>query len=251
MNIPSFATCGALLFSSVSPLLAGVAVSAGEISDKRTTGEFFSGLEIKLLISGPEMAQAKAMRCVIDKATDDLGTDLLKGRKESFREGEFAPLEKPFGAKAQKANEFETTVNLANPPRNAKTFTVSGKIELVSPSADPASVVEADLSKVAGKALDAPAVKAAGVEITFEKPKDDEITYKLKDPGKKVAAVEFFGADGKVLKTNGWSSFGFGATKTCTVTIPNLAGQVSARIQLLTDKSLVSVPVKLEKTALP
>lgn len=247
----TFAPLCLFLLATAGPLCADVTVTVGEINDKRTTGEFFSGLEIKLLVSGPEMAKAKAMRCTIDKAVDDTGKNLLEGKSSGFREGEFEPLEKPFGMKPKIANAFETGVNLANPPRAAKTVNVSGKIELLSPEADPASVVEADLAKTAGKLLDNATLKTLGVEITFEKPKEDSVAYKIKDPDKKVAAVEFCGADGKPLKTTGSSSFGFGSSKNCTITIPNLPEQVNARIQLLTTKAVVSVPMKLDGIELP
>lgn len=240
-----------LLLTSANPLLAEVTVTVGEISDKRTTGQIFSGLEIKLLVAGAEMAKVKAMRFTIDKATDDTGKNLLDGKKSGFREDGFAPLEKPFGPKPKIADAFETDVNLANPPRTAKTVSLSGKIELLSPDADPASVITADLSKTAGKALDNATLKTAGVEITFEKPKDDSISYKIQDSNKKVAAIEFCGADGKPLKSNGSSSFGFDTTKNHSVSIQNLPDQVSAKIQLLTDKAMITVPVKLDGIKLP
>ena len=240
-----------LILASANPLLADVSVTVGEISDKRTTGKFFSGLEIKLLVAGKEMAKVKGMKVTIEKATDDTGKNLLDGKKSGFREDEFAPLQEPFGSQPKVADSFETEVNLANPPRTAKTVSVSGKIELLSPDADPASVITADLSKTAGKALDDATLKAAGVEITFEKPKDDSISYKIQDPNKKVAAIEFCGADGKPLKSNGSSSFGFGATMNRSVNIQNLPAQVSASIQLLTDKAVITVPVKLDGIKLP
>lgn len=93
----TFASFFLLLLATADPLLAEVTVTVGEISDKRTTGEFFSGLEIKLLVAGGEMAKVKAMRVTVEKATDDTGKNLLEGKKSGFRENEFAPLEKPFG----------------------------------------------------------------------------------------------------------------------------------------------------------
>ena len=44
-----------------------------------------------------------------------------------------------------------------------------------TPKTDPASVVTANLAKDAGKPLDQPAMKAAGVEITFKAPKGEEL----------------------------------------------------------------------------
>ncbi len=240
-----------LVLASANPLLADVSVTVGEISDKRTTGQFFSRLEIKLLVAGKEMAKVTGMKVTIDKATDDTGKNLLDGKKSGFRENEFAPLEEPFGLQTKTPNAFGAEVNLANPLRNAKTVNVSGKLELLSPDADPASVITTDLSKTAGMAIDNATLKAAGVEITFEKPKDSSVSYKIQDPNKKVARVEFCGADGKPLKTNSWSSYGSEKTMNHTVSIQNLPAQVSAKIQLLTDKATITVPVKLDGIKLP
>lgn len=239
------------LLALVARSQAEVTVTVGDVSDNRTTGKFFSGMEVKLLLAGPELAAAKGMRVRVATATDDSGKNLIDKEQSGFFRDEFRPLEEPFGPGPAKKGEFETSVKLLNPPRTATTFDLTGVVELLSPQADPASVVSADLAQAAGKPLADAALKAAGVEITLQAPKGDEISYKLKDPNHKVAVVEFCSAEGKPLKTNGSSSMGFGATKSCSVTIPNAPDKITARILLLTDKAVVKVPVKLSGVKLP
>lgn len=238
-----------VILSNLAP--AEITVRVGEISDKRTTGEFFSGLEIKLLVSGPELADAKGLRMKVESAADDNGKSLIKTDKHSMFADRFEPLKEPFGPGKKQKGEFEVGVDLANPPRSAKTVALVGKLEVMSPKADPASVVTADVAKVAGKPLDDPALKAAGVEITFKAPKGDELSYELKDPESKVATVDFCSADGKPLESNGSSSMGFGKTKNVSVTLSNLPADMTVKIYLITAKSVVMVPVKLDAVTLP
>lgn len=140
---------------------------------------------------------------------------------------------------------------LANPLRAAKTVTLTGKLEVMIPKADPASIVTASLPKDIGKPLANPALKAAGVVITFKAPKGDDLAYELKDPKNRVAGVEFFTADGKALETNGHSTWGGSNSKSVTVTVPDCPDEVEARIYLVTAKSVVIVPLKIEALPLP
>jgi hypothetical protein len=240
-----------LILLAITSAHAEVTVTPGNITDTRTNGKFFASLEVKLILSGPELAAAKGMRVRVATATDNTGKNLIDKEKLGFFSDNFRPLEEPFGPGPARKGDFETEVKLANPPRAATTFDLTGSIELLTPDADPASVISADVSTAAGKPLDNPALKAAGAAITLEKPKGDEFSYKIKDPGDKVAVVEFCNADGKPLKTNGTSSMGFGGTKSCSVSIPNAPDKVTVRIHLLTDKSVTKVPLKLSGIKLP
>lgn len=230
---------------------AEVAVTVGEVNDKRTTGEFFSGLELKLLLAGPELADVKGVRVKVDSATDDTGKNVVDSKSSAFA-NDFKPLEEPFGfGSNKKKGVFEIELKLLNPVRAAKSVKIAGKVELMSPKADPASIVTASLAKTAGKPLDNAALKAAGVTLTLKAPKGDDLAYELKDPKKKVASVEFCGADGKALKVNGTSSWGGMGSSSVTVTIPNRPAEVVAKIYLITEKSLITVPLKLDAVELP
>jgi hypothetical protein len=240
-----------ILIATATLLHAEITVSVGVVEDKRSTGEFFSGLDIKLLLSGPELADAKGLRVKLISATDDTGTNLADEKKRRMFSDDFKPLAEPFGPGPKKKGDYETEIDLANPARSAKTVKLTGTLEVMSPKADPASIVTASVTKEAGKALDNAALKAAGVEITLHAPKTDELGYKIKDPKNKVADVEFCHADGKPLKTNGRGAMGFAGTKEVTVNVQNLPDGVIAKIYLLTDKSVVTVPFKMDSIQLP
>jgi len=230
---------------------AEVAVTVGEVSDKRTTGEFFAGLEIKLRLSGPELAEVRGLRVKVASASDDTGKNLVEEKKHRMGGDEFKPLEEPFGPGGKKKGEYEVSIDLANPLRTAKTVKLAGTLEIMSPKADAASVVTANVAKAAGTPFDAPALKAAGVELTFKAPKGDELSYKIKDPQSKVAAVEFCDAAGKPLKTNGSSSMGFAGSKDVSVNVADPPQGVVAKIYLLTARSVLSVPFKFDAIKLP
>ena len=113
-------------------------------------------------------------------------------------------------------------------------------------------MISADVAKEAGKALANEALKAAGATITLKAAKGEEVGYTISDPNKKVASVEFFSTDGKALESNGRMSSGFLGKKDVTVSLREKApAGVTAKIYLVTDKSVVTVPVKLPGVVLP
>ncbi|MEQ1852679.1 MAG: hypothetical protein ABMA01_13945, partial [Chthoniobacteraceae bacterium] len=103
---------------------AEVKLTVGDISDRRTTGKFFAGLEIELKLSGPELAEAKGIRTLIKGATDDAGNALPK-KEDRFGSDGFEELQKAFGGgfgREKKADEFQVKLEFGNPPRAAKSI---------------------------------------------------------------------------------------------------------------------------------
>lgn len=249
---------------------AEVKVTVGDISDKRTTGRFFAGLEIELKISGPELAEAKGIRTVVKDATDDTGKPLAKAQNRFGGDG-FEELQKAFGggfSNEKKAQEFQAKLEFANPPRTAKAIqALNGSIELLIPAKDPAAVITASFAKDADKPLENAALKAAGVEITLRKPGtekkepglgfggglgENDLGYVISDPKGKIASVEFFDAAGKKLESNERMSSGFNNRKTVTISYSaKPPADAVAKIYLVTDKSVVTVPIALKNIALP
>lgn len=231
---------------------AEVKVSVGEISDKRTTGKFFAGLDLELKLSGPELAECKGLRVVVKEAKDDTGK-VVKVSENRFGGGGFEAPRQSFGGGfgEQKKDESAAKIELENPARGAKTIALDGVVELLIPSKDPAAVVTVDVAKQAGKALENDPIKAAGITLTFKAPKDSEAGYTIADPKQKVASVEFCSADGKPLETQGSMSSGFGGKKDVTINLRNAVPGMTAKVYLLTEKSLVAVPLKLNGVTLP
>jgi hypothetical protein len=254
------------------PAFAEVNVALGDISDKRTTGQFFAGLEINLKLSGPELAEAKGIRTTVKDATDDTGKALKKTENRFGGDG-FEELQKAFGMGfnrgEKKADEFQVKLDFENPTRAAKTIkTLNGTIELLVPAKDPAAVIIAGVAKDGGKPLENATLKAAGVEFTLRQPGKEEkkdsgfgfggslgandLGYVIKDPKGKVASVEFFDAAGKKLESNGRMSSGFNDSKTVTVSFnAKPPADAVAKIYVVTEKSVVTVPIALKDIALP
>lgn len=251
--------------------LAEVKVTLGDINDKRTTGKFFAGLEIELKLSGPELAEAKGIRMKVKSATDDTGKALPEPENDFGSKGGFEELQKGFGGGLgeDKADEFQLKLEFGNPPRSAKALKeLTGTIDLLIPSKDPAAVISASMANDAGKLLDNAALKAAGVEFTLKKPgtaenKDsvfglggsggeNDIGYEIKDPQGKVASVEFCNAIGKKLEVNGRMSSGFGDSKAVTISFnAKPPADAVVKIYVVTEKSVVTVPIALQDIALP
>jgi len=254
MKISTLITLSAFITATLS---AEVKVSVSEISDKRTTGKFFSGLELQLKFAGPEIVEAKGMRVVIEKATDDTGKDLEKPENSFYDEKDFQEIQRNnFGFSSEEKDAKDITtfkLDFANPPRAAKSIkSLSGNMELLIPKNDPASIISASVAKDKGKPLENTALKAAGVEITLKDVVGNDISYTIADPKGAVASVEFVGKDGAELKTNGRMTSGGSGSKSVSISFQDAPpADAVVRIYLVTEKSLVKVPIKLVDVALP
>ena len=262
----------ALAVTLAHAAFAEVKVAVGDINDKRTTGKFFAGLEIELKLSGPELAEAKGIRTTVKSATDDTGKALPEPGNRFGSKGGFEELQKAFGggfSNEKKADEFQVKLEFGNPPRTAKAIKeLSGTIELLIPAKDPAAVISASVAKDAGKPLDNAALRAAGVEFTLRKPGaaekkpsgfsfggslgENDLGYEIKDPKNKIASVEFFDASGKKLESNGRMSSGSNESKTVSITFnAKPPADAVAKIYVVTEKSVITVPLALKDVPLP
>jgi hypothetical protein len=244
----------ALILAATAIIHAEVTVTVGDIEDKRTNSKSFGGgaAEVKLKVAGPELAECKGLRVSVKDVADDTGK-AIKQQKRFGNDGGFEKPEKPFGGFGEKKeNEFEVKLELENPARAAKTLKITGSVDVLMPSKDPASVITASPAKDHSKPLASPALKAAGAEITLDEPKGEDLGYKIKDPNNKVASVEFCSADGKALETQGWSRSGFGGAKNVSISFKDKPPKDAiAKVYLVTDKSVMVVPLKLDAVPLP
>ena len=104
-----------------------VRVEVSEVTDSRSTGQFYGGCEIELQVTGEEVANSFGIKDVkIQNAIDNLGRDLT-------REDESNDLF--FSANKEGSNTLSKKIKLKNPSRSA-TFisTIEGSIELYQPS---------------------------------------------------------------------------------------------------------------------
>ncbi len=250
-------------------------VSVSEISDKRTTGKFFAGLDIKLSVVGAGIADSKGLRRVkLDKAVDDTGRNLL--REEKFSKT-------PFDAEviSPKGDTLDMELSLANPSRQAKAVQeISGYVELHTPHKDAKSVLSfGPLSSLYGKKLPLPAALAGKLGIIpvnktlyedmrkanasandggdlvkalrqmFSGSMDAEaLGFVVNGDMTDIVAIEVTDAQGKPLQRQGrFSSGGFTA-----INFPGgPAPSALIKVYLATPQSIVKVPIQLKAVALP
>lgn len=242
-----------LALAATATAFAEVKVTPGDIADNRGKGKFSRpGLSVELKIAGPELADCKGLRVVLKAARDDAGKAIAE-QPGFMNDGGFQSLQSAFGNfDNNKKDEFQAQIDLENPARSAKSLTLDASVELLVPAKDPTAVITVDLAKEAGKALAAKPLAAAGVSLTFKAPSGSELSYSINDSKKKIGAIEFCSADGKPLETSGRMTSGFGENKDVSISLRGSApAGAIAKVYLLTDKSVVTVPIKLNNVALP
>jgi len=269
------------LAGSASADAVDVRVSVTEVSDRRSTGQFFNNLEVKLKLTGDDAADIKGIKTSITSALDDTGRNLLSSEKRSSE----------FEAMRETGAGPEVTLTLKNPARKATVIKeLSGELQLFIPGRDPAAtVLVKDLSRSIGKPIANPALEKARISVivltkkeydlikkeeeqkaknTAEKQGLDQallkafegllgaffevgehdLILKISDPSAKLIEVEVI--DGKGARISGQ-----GSMKTGDLRILNYAEALPAdaqlRIFLKTQKSVVSLPLKLVDIALP
>jgi hypothetical protein len=275
--------CGALAagIAAALPGPAGVAVTVGDITDRRRNDNSFAGLEVELKLAGEAAGGVRGARALLQKAVDDTGRSLLK---ESEKTPDF---EKSSGDAPPVLK-----LDLRNPARRAmKIREISGSVELFLPARDAASVARVDkFQSTMDRPLSAAPLKAAGAEVTVvsrktyeaEKKKDDErkkkeaesagiagamvnvfsglfeglwgdigdndVLVKVDDKAKKVFGIDVFDAAGKKIDDAGSMTVGSFRILKFTEKLP---ADASLRIYLMTPKSLVTAPFSLKDVALP
>lgn len=262
---------------------AGITVMLGDISDNRTTGQFFSGLKVELKISGDKVYDAYGIgKPALSAATDDTGRQLIK-------ENTSDTLIWDMQTRQKKSNSETVTAELNNPSRKASTINLQGTLPVFVPSQDPSSVVTLpDISAVYGKPLES---KQTDISITVldkatsdarAKAKEEEqkkkaaaagnalnmalgqmfgmggslrendLQFRVKDPNHFLVRLEVVGPDGKLVETNGRSKMSSEGEDVYTNNYNNpLPKGSSLKIYYATAKSMINVPFHFENVPLP
>jgi formylglycine-generating enzyme required for sulfatase activity len=222
------------------------------------------GPAVYLNVGGPGLGDAKLIRTVVTEARDDAGNVLRRGGYPPTRQphepefnvfdddGKFVKL-RPVPDGGGKGRQLEQKLSRCTPATARSIKTLAGSVELWIPGKDPGSVVTASFEKDVGQPLKSDALKAAGVEITLQKPTFDIArAYEIKDPQKRVALVELHDAGGKKLDTNATSSSSFGDKTTMYLSFPaKVPADAVLKIYLVTEKSVVAVPFEFKDIPLP
>ena len=281
--ILALATAAVLAPAAASPPAGStaLAVSAGDVTDRRRNDSIFSGLEIELKLTGEPAAGVRGARATVEKAVDDTGRSLLKEKAEK------ADFTKSSGDEAPALK-----LELRNPARRAgKVREVTGQVELFVPERDPTA--QARVPRFAAqmdRPIAAPALKAAGAQVTVvsrktyeaEKKKEAErkkkeaegagiagamvnafaglfeglfgdigendVLVRVEDKGQKVFSVDVIDAAGKPVDGMGSMKVGDFWILKFLAPVPADAG---LRIYVMTPKAMVTERFTLKDVALP
>lgn len=172
LNIVSRTVPGAVLRE-------GITFSAGEIKDNRTTGEFFGGMSVELVMKGDVLSHSRGVRHFeVLSAQDDKGNDLRKEQQDqsgfsyNYSRGD-----------SGNEGEMKQQLDLKNPARAAAVIKeLSGNIELYVPEKDPKSkVLVKGFLKQTGKSIFSDALKKAKVDVAVLNKEQFEAMKKKKE----------------------------------------------------------------------
>ncbi len=160
-----------LFFFTQTTYAADVNVTVSEVTDNRTTGKFFKGLDIEFEVKSQSLTKAKGMLPFsISKATSDLGENLVnKSKNESASFFTFQQL------KPNKPIKIKT--KLKNPSRKASSVHITGSLNIYVPDNNPNNIVTIkDYFKFSSKTIHHKNFKSRGISFTFFN-KDDLAIY--------------------------------------------------------------------------
>jgi hypothetical protein len=206
-------------------------------------------LVVQLDLFGKDLREIKGMRCVLDKAVDDTGKNLI------LKDQDFT-----------KTNQTWTPVIydpqippgmqliLALPAQKASMVkALTGRLEILTPVHDPMCVLT--FTRIAAQLdveLADPNLRAAQIKIVVstENPKDKpSVVVRVNDPLAKLFYFEIVDANGKE-----WDAVSSTATmgSTTTYTYPgSLPENANLRACVPTPKSIITVPLTLKSIVLP
>lgn len=265
------------------PQKTEVFASAGDITDKRTSGTFPGNCTIDIKFSGDTAATASSVREVrITKAIDETGRDLKTDEKEHFS---------GFSDMNQNGQTvLKKEVTLKNPSRNAHLIKlIEGEASFFSPTeANGGKTIIKDALAHPGEPLDNKVLKQLKIQITYHTKESLEaakqkqnaaasagnkigesfaqafgsmfsgfggssdekgaIDLQITDPDKRFVKVEFLDASGTPLKSQGAMSYGdfhhYGLKSAPSTNLQMV-------LYLATPEASVTVPFKLENIPLP
>jgi hypothetical protein len=268
-----------------------VRVLPAEIKETRTTGSFFAGLEIQLKVLGDVLADARAIRLLLSTAVDETGRNIVNEKETETEFKEMSEYER---------NAASVDLKLKTPARQAMHIReITGSFEIFVPGKDPASTVTiTDLQKATGTPISAPALKAAGIEITMwnkqqfearrkaeeEKLKkarqaeganlgeafgealgklfgglfggldslsENSVAFQIKDPQSRLVAIEFQDDKGAAISGSRMSSGGHADQTRIHDFEEKLPATARIKLYVLTPRSVVKAPFKLNNIPLP
>ncbi len=175
-----------LQFAIAAPVAKGVQIKSGDISDRRSAGQFPGSLNVELIIAGDVLAKCRGIRKIsILTAVDSTGRNLLEKERERSGSAVF-----DFDRKNDEETEIKKTMQLLTPVRSATSIKeLSGSLEIYAPARDPrAKVVVKGFMEKTGKPLVSDALKKVKIElIVYTKAQADALKKAEEEKQRKEA----------------------------------------------------------------
>ena len=206
-------------------------------------------LVVQLDLSGKDLREIKGMRCVLDKAVDDTGKNLILKDPDFTKTNQtWTPV--IYDPKIQPGMQLILDL----PAQKASMVKdLTGRLEILTPVHDPMCVLT--FTRIAAQLnveLADPNLSAAQIKmiVSTKNPKGkSSVAVRVNDPLAKLFYFEIVDASGKE-----WDAASSTTTmgNTTTYTYPGaLPENASLRVCVPTPKSIIAVPLTLKAIALP
>jgi hypothetical protein len=206
-------------------------------------------LVIVLSLSGKDLKEIKGMRCVVEKAVDDTGKNLLLKASDLTQTNQDWT---PVVVEPKTPPGMQLTLDLPA-PRASCVKELTGRLEILTPVHDPLCLLI--FSRIAAQLdveLADPNLKAAQIKMVVSSPKKGRkpcVEVRVQDPLSKLFYFEIVDTKNKEWEVNSSiTTVGTSRTYTYEGTLPEGA---SLRVCVPTPKSIMTLPLSLKNIALP
>lgn len=217
-----------------------------------------TGVKLSLRVSGIEVKDARKYGKVkVDKAVDDIGTDLTKAsgdRPSSMMMESMQDVPEPMqggfgGEKPKEGIAFDVDLPALPPRKASRIDLVKGSLSVVV-GGEKKVVKVASLKANLGKPVESPDLKAVGVTFTLGKTDSNGLQATLVGDPSKLAAVKI--VDGGNSLSNGSMTSNNGNTHEVTYFLESpLTDTTELQIEVWPGQKTLQVPFELKDIKLP
>lgn len=206
-------------------------------------------LVVQLDLFGKDLREIKGMRCVLDKAVDNIGKNLILKDQDFTKTNQTWT---PLFYDAQTPPGMQLILDMPS-PKASTIKELTGRLEILTPVHDPMCVL--NFTRIAAQLnveLADPNLVAAQIKIVVSTNKANgkpSVVVRVRDPLAKLFYFEIVDANGKE-----WEAVANTMTmgSTTTYTYPGaLPENANLRVCVPTPKAIMTVPLSLENIALP
>lgn len=204
---------------------------------------------VVLSLSGKDLKEIKGMRCVVEKAIDDQGKNLLVKESDLTKTNQDWT---PVVVDPKIPPGMQLVLDLPS-PRASCVKELTGRLEILTPVHDPLCLL--NFSRIAAQLdveLKDPNLVAAQIKMVVSTPKTRGkpcVEVRVQDPLAKLFYFEIVDAKNKEWEVNSSiTTIGTSRTYTYEGTLPEGA---SLRVCVPTPKSIMTIPLNLKNISLP